>query len=329
MKESEHIAINLVAQENISGSQEYSICLNVTNISGKPINDLQTCNTLSAGQEIGASNELPDSNLSELEDKKRRIIKELEIAVENAYNTHSFKKHPLAVNILMIILEAFNFYASIFSRKKSTATTPYWAKEALKIEEWDDVERLEKDVISFENEDSFLKTTYLINKDKLRKVLAKLEKEQNKDFSKGISIPAGSTVSFPFSFKAPHLFKHKKMDVAFRISYKIDGDIVHSRSITERISLLSSAFAVPTGGMIGAFIGYIIKSTLVSTNGFSINWGTLTGSVVFGLIISLLVSRKPGTTKAITVEDFIGGLIIGALTGLYSDSFISKLQALI
>jgi hypothetical protein len=55
VKTSEHISINFTTQEDIAGSQEYSVALNITNTSGKEISDLQAFNTLSAGKSIGSS----------------------------------------------------------------------------------------------------------------------------------------------------------------------------------------------------------------------------------------------------------------------------------
>lgn len=330
MKDSEHITINLVSQEYIAGSQEYSMSLNITNISGHPISDLQVFNTLSAGRELSISDDLDATNLTELEDKKRRLIKELEKGVESAYARNRRKKVSFSESLALAIVEIIDVYASIFSKRKSQPTTPYWAEEALKIDEWEDVERLEKEVISFEPEESFLPKAYSINKDKLLRVMERLEKVQAKNFSKGISLPVGSTITFPFSFRAPHLLKQKKMDASFKASYKMGDDVVHTRSTTSRISILPSAFAVPTGGMIGAVVGYIIKNTLISNSSEQfINWGVLAGSVALGLVVSLLVSRKPDTTKAITVEDLIGGLIIGVLSGLYSETILTKLQTLL
>lgn len=329
MNISEHISVNLTTQEYIAGSQEYSVALNITNISGKEISDLQVFNTLAAGRDISLNDGLESSNLNELEDKKRRLIRELERAVESAYAKKRRKKQSFSEQLAIAIIEAADVYASLFSKRKSQPTTPYWAEEALKIDEWEDVEKLEKEVISFEDDDSFLAKAYTINKEKLERVMSKLEKEQSKAFSKGVSIPEGSTISFPFSFKAPHLIKQKKMDISFKVSYKIDGeDVVHTRSNTTRISIYPSAFSVPTGGMIGAAVGYAIKNTLISGEGFTLNWGVLAGSVALGLVISLLASRKPETNKAITVEDFTGGLIIGVLAGLYSEAILTKLQTL-
>ena len=330
MKNSEHISINLTAQEYIAGSQEYSVALNITNISGKEISDIQVFNTLSAGRELSLNDGIDSSNLNELEDKKRRLIRELERGVESAYARKQRKNRSFSEQMALTIIEMADVYASLFSKRKSQPTTPHWAEEALKIDEWEDVEKLEQEVISFEEDDSFLAKAYAINKEKLERVMSKLEKEQSKKFSKGVTLPAGSAISFPFSFKAPHLLKQKNMDLSFKASYKVeDEEVIHTRSKTTRISIYPSAFAVPTGGMVGAAVGYAIKSTLVSGENFSLNWGVLIGSVALGLVISLLASRKPETTKAITVEDLTGGLIIGVLAGLYSETILTKLQALI
>jgi hypothetical protein len=326
----EHISVNLTAQEYIAGSQEYSVALNITNISGKEISDLQVFNTLSAGREISLNNGLESSNLNELEDKKRRLIRELERAVERAYANSRRKTQSFSEQLVIAVIESADVYASLFSKRKSQPTTPYWAQEALKIDEWEDVEKLDKEVISFEDDDSFLAKAYAINKEKLERVMSKLEKEQSKAFSKGVTLPEESTISFPFSFKAPHILKQKKMDLSFKVSYKIGSeDVVHARSNSMRIAIYPSAFSVPTGGMVGAAVGYAIKSTLISGESFTLNWGVLAGSVALGLVISLLASRKPETNKAITVEDFTGGLIIGVLAGLYSEAILTKIQILI
>ncbi|EGR0292833.1 hypothetical protein L3I74_000791 [Vibrio parahaemolyticus] len=92
MKELEHIAINIRSQEYIAGSQEYSMTLDITNISGQPILDLQVFNMLSAGRVLSVGDDLDATNLTELEDKKRRLIRELEKAVESAYARKRRKK---------------------------------------------------------------------------------------------------------------------------------------------------------------------------------------------------------------------------------------------
>lgn len=232
--------------------------------------------------------------------------------------------------LALAIVEAADAYASLFTKRRSQPTTPVWAEEALRIDEWEDVERLENEVIAFDDDESFLKKAYSINKEKLKRVLSKLAEEKDRKFSKGVSLPPGSTITYPYSFKAPHLLKQKKMDISFKSSFKVDGeDIIHTRTVTKRILIYPSAFSVPTGGMIGTSVGYVIKSTLVSSTAQSVNWAVLLGSIALGLIISLVVSRKPEVSKAITVEDFVGGIIVGVLAGLYSETILTKLQALL
>jgi len=326
----ENIVVDITPQEFICGSQDYSMNISITNISGVPLNDLQIFNTLSAGREVKRIDDIETSNLTELEDKKRKFIRELEQAVESAYARHREKNLSYAQLFAYTLIEVVDMYASFFSKRKSQTATPVWAEEALRIDEWEDVERLEKDVISFESDDSFLRKAYSINKDKLKRVLSKLAEEQDKKFSRGVSLPPGSTIHFPYSFKAPHLLKLKKMDTSFKISYKKEGEeIVNTRTGIKRISVYPSEFSVPTGGMLGALLGYCIKQTLLSSSSNPFDLGVLGGSVILGLVISLLVSRKPDVSKSITVEDFTGGLIIGVLSGIYSESILAKLQALI
>lgn len=328
MVQSEHIKITSEIQDCIAGSQEYSVTLTIINTSTFPIEDLQVINTLSAGVELSNSDGINNTNISELEDKKRRLIRDLERAVETAYADQRRKTQTFAETIAIALIESIDMYASIFAKRRVRASTQYWAEEALKIDEWEDVERLEKEVITLISNESFLPKAYSINKDKLKRVMSQLEQAQNMKFSKGISLPAGSSISIPFSFKAPHLIKHKKMDISFKVHYKIEN-VVHTRSITNRINILSSAFAVPTGGMLGSLIGYFIKHTLIDTQSSILNIPLLFGSVALGLVLSLYVARKPDTIKAINVEDLTGGLIIGVLTGLYSDQLLQKLHALL
>lgn len=330
MNNTEHIAIEITPQEYISGSQDYSVSVSITNISGNPLADLEVFSTLAAGREVGRTDDAETTNLTDLEDKKRRLIRELEQEVESAYARKRIKELSWLELFVFSIVEAVDIYSSLFSKRKFQFTKPIWAEEALRIDEWEDVERLEKDVICFEHDDSFLRKAYAINKEKLKRVLSKLAEEKDKKFSRGISLPPSSTVSFPYSFKAPHLLNQKKMDVSFKSSYKVNGEaIIHTRTSTKRILLYPSAFSVPTGGMIGAAVGYAIKATLMYAENFSLNWSVLGGSVALGLVISLFVSRKPEVSKAITVEDFIGGLIIGVLAGLYSEGILTRLHSLL
>jgi xanthosine utilization system XapX-like protein len=58
-------------------------------------------------------------------------------------------------------------------------------------------------------------------------------------------------------------------------------------------------------------------------------WLALGGSILLGLVFALLTARKPERKQAIAVEDFVGGFIIGALAGLFSQQVLDKLAALL
>ena len=331
MQNSEHISITLNQPEHITGSLEYSINVEITNISGKPINDLRVYNTLSVGKIALFEEDIGSNTLTELEDKKRRLIHELEKAIESAYAKNRRNKMNFIEQVAFTIIEASDLYAALFSKRKSELTTPYWAEEALKIDEWDDVVKLENEIINLEPEDSFLRKAYALNKNKLSRVLGKLKEQEKVDsFSKGVTLLEGSTISFPFKFQAPHCLNRKVLDTSFKTAYKIDeSQLVHTRSQSKKLTIHPSAFSVPTGGMVGAAIGYCIKFAMTQDAAKSFSFATLAGCIGLGLVVSLLTSRKPEANKSISVEDLTGGLIIGVLSGLYSQQILEKLQNLL
>lgn len=238
MNTTEDISIEISLQEYISGSQDYSANVIVTNISGKPLIDVQVFNTLSVGRETNRGEDISASNLTDLEDRKQRLIKELERNVELCLWDYRYKKFSLLKKMFYHSAEYFEMYFSVlsaFSKEETQLTTPIYAEEALHIHEWEDVECLEKDIISLESDDSLRKKAYSIDKNKLQKVLSKLAEETDKKFFRGISLHSGSTTSFLYQFKAPHLLKQRKMDISFKVSYKLKGEeIVHTRTVTKK-----------------------------------------------------------------------------------------------
>jgi hypothetical protein len=209
MNESEHIKIDILPPEYIAGSQDYSIEVSITNVSAIFLSNVQVFNTLPLGREIGRNDDVATTNLTELEDQKRKLIKELEHAVENVYIKQRFDTFSFQEKLIFAIVEIIDVYASFFTKRK-VQIVPIWAETALKINEWEDVERLELDVIHSFSVNSFLPKAFLINKDKLKRVLASLKEEKDKSFSRGIVLPPGSKVSYSYYFKSPHLLKQKK-----------------------------------------------------------------------------------------------------------------------
>lgn len=331
MSKIKKIKVDISPDEQIFGSSIYSIIVNITNISSKDINKLEIEPTLIIGKELIINYDMEESELSELESEKNKVIREMENQIEKAYEANKYREMKIKNLLLEVMSQLLDTYTNIFYITKITKNTPRWANEAFKIGDWEDVEKLELEIMSLVKDGSLLKKAFLINKSKLKRIIDKINLQNGIDNSisdKGINLSSGETLSFPFRFKSPHLLKSKSGDIQFKVSYKeSDTEKMIYSSIGKRIFFFPSMFAVPTGSIIGSVCGYFIKLGLMSSDGISsISYSDLIGSILLGLVIALLTSRKNETTKVITVEDFAGGFLIGALVGIFNDSFIKKLR---
>ena len=163
--------------------------IEVTNIGSKELVNLEVKPILIVGRQVSLNKVIENSELSELNNKKQRLITELEKQVETAYRHYKTSKMSTAEILAEAMIGAIDIYASVFSSTtKRLKSYPDWANEALQIDTWEDVERLEKEVILYEKEDSFLRKVFLINKYKLSRIIQELEqtKAESKEFLKGI-----------------------------------------------------------------------------------------------------------------------------------------------
>ncbi|HEV2806568.1 MAG TPA: hypothetical protein VGW57_16705 [Chthoniobacterales bacterium] len=340
----EDIQIEILSPEQVFGTAAFSLTVRITNLTSEELAGVSVEPVTLPGKlvQIGADDE--DTEVSELQLTKRRLVQELEKQVRRAYERDRFNRMSFTEKILFGFVELMDAYTSFFTlgRSQGTKLVPSWATEALRIQDWEDVERLEREVISAEKDGSFLKKMFLINKDKLERCFSQLHEadksgRSNESLILGDSLLPASSCSYPFTIKAPHALRSKQGDAQFRVTFRKGGEQrVFQRSVGKNITLLASAFAVPTGSMLGAACGYAIRSTVkmtavaasqtASTTGFS--WQHLAGSMLLGLILALLTSRKPETKKPITVEDFVGGFLIGAAAGLFSEEALKRIGAL-
>lgn len=331
------IKVDISEDEQIFGSSTYSITVNITNISSKDISNLDIEPTLVLGKKLNYNYNIQELELSELEIKKKKLIKEMEWQIDKAYEKNRYSKKKLfdvSTDILSALLDnAFTQYINLFNIKKIIMSTPDYVNEAFRIDEFEDVEILERDFISTLKEESLIKKGFLINKIKLEKTLQKIESKntENAKIDTGINLAASETISFPFKFRAPNLIRRKISEIQFKITYKDpDTDTIIYSSSGKKVTFSPSTFAVPTGCMLGSICGYFIKLILILSKTLEqINYNTLIGSILLGLVVGLLTSKNNEKNKMITVEDFTGGFIIGALVGIFSDNFIEKLKLFI
>lgn len=336
----EDLHIDILLADEVFGSESHTIAVRVTNATQSALDDLFVEPVVLAGKLLVPDSTPEQSTATELEAQRRRLVAEMEKQVEEAYERHERRGRGVFDALNLVIIRVVEIYASaftsLFTTLRSPTGVPLWAHEALKIQEWADVERLEKDIISSEEEGSFLRKAFMINKEKLERCLTNLANEnKNKpadELKQGDVLAAGASLAFPYSVRVPHRLRASDAHIEFHVSYrKLPDEQVTTRSVSRKVTVRPSAFAVPTGSMIGAAAGYGIRSTLASsTNGAaSFDWWHLGGSILLGLVFAFVTARRQRGKQAIAVEDFIGGFIIGSLAGLFSQEVLSRLGALL
>lgn len=327
------VRTDLLTPDQITGSSPYTVSVTIINTGDSELTGVEAQPVAIVGRLLGSEVEVKDAEEGELEARRRALIEEMESQVARAYERQKFKALSFADAFAMSLVRTVDAYASIFAGRRVSSTTPKWTHEAFRIHDWEDVETLEKEVIALESEDSDVKRAFVIDKQKLARCLGSLG-ERAADpsaFQAGASLAPGASITFPFAAKAPHLLRRRNADLQLRITYRDSSSgKLTSESLTRRVAILPSAFSVPTGAMIGAACGYGIRIALQTTPGTPIplDWGVLGGSVLLGLLVALLTSRRPETNKVVTVEDFLGGFIVGALTGMFSEAMFDRLRTL-
>ncbi len=119
-------------------------------------------------------------------------------------------------------------------------------------------------------------------------------------------------------------FTPTRQTLSTQISYRIKGN--------ERTQVVSSGFDIKpplksmiVGSMIGAFLGTLAK-TLNSAQfpSYKIIAVSIGASIVMSLIATIALARKTGTQGFITVEDFFGSFVVGALIGYGGSEYFEK-----
>lgn len=329
---SKEIQVQLMIPNDVCGSQAYTVTLRVTNVSRNDISALVASPIVLAGFLIDVRPALDQSEVDELKNIRKNLIKEIEGQIEAIYARQKFKALTPIERFISLFIEASDFYASAFMRTKYSIGIPSWAQQTLRIHDITDVGRLEKEFMQSEPDDSPIKKVFLISKEKLyecqKKINAKTDMDANKFVDDGDKLPPGASISYPFKIKAPHRLRASDELLEFSVKYKTsEGELLGCITVSERINLRASEFAVPTASIFGALCGYLIKVGLVSTSSFA--YSELASSCILGLVFSLMVSRRQGLGKSISVEDAVGGFIVGALAGTFSAQILARIELLV
>lgn len=338
----ENLIGRLIVPKEVSGNTKYSIIVEITNLTEHVLNISSIYPELVPGEVISIEESSNSSELDELEELKRKLVRELDAQVIRAYdriyNQHSY---------IDILLAPINLYSRLFSNLLSNLegksisivddSRPSWAYQALRINEWSDVEKLELEIITQLKEDSFLRKAFLIDKEKLKNCLEKISIAKNAnasdlDLDTTITIQPKETVSFPFRCISPYRFSPNLYDIQFTVSYKSQNLVIQGNyPIRDNIRISTSPSAITWGGITGAILGFAVKNTLVSKFIWFDKqfWATLIGSIVLAIIISMGATKNADSKKIISIEHFAGGILIGALCAIFSDKLIMFLEKLI
>jgi len=119
-------------------------------------------------------------------------------------------------------------------------------------------------------------------------------------------------------------FTPTRKALSTQIRYRVEG-----RERTE-VTATEFEFKPPlSAAVIGASTGAILGSLARLFNGAPLTLSLMTmttvgGSVLMSLIAAIALSRKTGTQGFITVEDFFGGFVVGALIGYGGSEYFEQ-----
>lgn len=332
---SSKIKVALKISKELYGGQDYTIIVEVTNTSDKPLTSIEVDPQLIPGTILSQQETESYSELDELQERKRRLFREMEEQVATAYEQQRLRKLNIRQQVVLVYARMPDVIASMITRTRAKMfRVPYWATEATRINDWDDIERLEKDFIENEKDDSLLRKSFLANKAKVESVIKRINANGTKNDQQGggTRLMSGDTISFSYLCRAPNLYRQKTLECQFRITYR-DPETGKLGNVPsgESLSFYASAFAVPFGAVLGALAGFVVKVSFMSTLvWFSKDfWTQLLGSTLLATIIAFVTSRSPERKKLITVEDFVGGFVIGAMSAIFSGQLLDYLESLL
>lgn len=336
-------SVELVIPRECVGGSVVVIALVVKNLSLSSMSNLNVEVVKNPALPTGPSESSNDSVSLELTKRRRRLMDDLQVQATTAYMRLKSKQRTAlestVLNLTNALRNVIDTYIRIFTLSFSSGSSelPNWASNVFTVNSMADVERLELEIVNQLDSNSFLYKAFKITKEKFKDCLDEIEQAEIENYLalEGETLAPGASTSVSFSFKLPHRLKRYSTDAQFRIQYSVEqDDVVIQKNVSGRIDQMPSAFAVPTGGMVGAMIGYLIRICLVeksSSIGFlaAFNGGHFIGSLALGLVSCLITARRIESKKPISVEDFVGGVVLGCLAGLFSEQFIEKLAAFI
>ncbi|MBI3136483.1 MAG: hypothetical protein HYZ14_17540 [Bacteroidetes bacterium] len=327
-----HLKLNIKTPTEQIGSSKYTLQLEITNLADSSVYLDEIDPDIIPGIVISKNQTETASEIDSLEFEKKEIVEEIEMQLARAYDRQKFRILNPFAKAIFIYASMPEIIAASLTKTKPNLTFPNWAKKAFTVKEWDDVIQLEETIMSSEKEDSLLRKAFNINKIKLEKILQKISEVKNaKDVKLGYSYTLNSkeTINIPFHCRAPHLYKGKEFDILFNLKFRVDGsDNVFNQSTSERIKFKPSSFATPLGAGLGGILGFFVRLIFVTKGAWfdSQFWTVLFGSLILAIVFGLFMNNSTESKKIISVEGFVGGIILGSIAGLFTENIIEYFE---
>lgn len=324
------LKLNLRIPIDQIGSSKYTVQLEITNLADSRIFLDEIVPDIIPGQVLSKNQTGNASEIDSLEFEKKEIVEELELQLAKAYEKQMIRKMRLVDRIIYTYAAMPELIASFITKTKPTLAFPSWSKKAFSIKEWGDVTQLEEIIMVTEKDDSLLKKAFLVNKNKLSRIIVKLDsnghkKQQEISLKSAYILNPKESINIPFHCRAPHLYKSKEFDVLFNLKFRIEHhQNVFNQSISDKIKFKSSGFATPVGSALGGVLGFLIKLIFV-TKGPWFNtqfWTFLMGSLIIAIVLGLFTNNSSDSKKIFAVEGFTGGIILGVMAGLFTEEII-------
>lgn len=162
------------------------------------------------------------------------------------------------------------------------------------------------------------KLQYLAQKDDINKAST----EEKKSIT--VEPHCEAVAYFQISTDGWLFFTPTRRSLSTLVTYAVNGK-KKTQVVTSEFDVRPPLLSMVVGTISGALLGTLAK---VLNAGVLSNWQDILvaigASVVMSLIATLALSRKTGTQGFITVEDFFGGFVIGALIGYGGSSYFEK-----
>ena len=108
------------------------------------------------------------------------------------------------------------------------------------------------------------------------------------------------------------------------VKYRVDGK-EKTQVVTSEFDVRPPLLSMVIGSLFGSLLGTTAK---VLNSSQTLEWQpilvSIGSSAVMSLIATIALSRKTGTQGFITVEDFFGGFVVGALIGYGGSTYFEK-----